>query len=44
MGPNRLPSFVYPTPCIQMNYLVVLLFLYIIFGLMILMNYDHVSL
>jgi hypothetical protein len=24
MGPDRLPSFVYPTPCIQMKYWVVL--------------------
>jgi hypothetical protein len=41
MGPNRLPSFVYLTPCKLMNYWVVLLFLYLVFGLMILMNYDH---
>jgi hypothetical protein len=30
MGPNRLPSFVYPTPCKQMNYWVVLLLLYLV--------------
>jgi hypothetical protein len=42
MGPNRLPSFVYPTPCIQMNYWVALLLLYLILGLMVPMNYDHV--
>jgi hypothetical protein len=44
MGPNRLPSFVYPTLCIQMIYWVVLLLLFLVFGLMILMDYDHVSL
>jgi hypothetical protein len=32
MGPNRLPSFVYHTPCIQMNYLVVLLLFYLVLG------------
>jgi hypothetical protein len=41
MGPNRFTSFVYPTPCIQMDYWVVLLVLYQIFGLMLYMNYDH---
>jgi hypothetical protein len=41
MGPNRLPSFVYPTPCKQMNYWVVLLLLYVVLGLMLYMNYDH---
>jgi hypothetical protein len=44
MGPNRLPSFVYPTPCIHMNYWVVLLLLYMILGLMIHMKYDRVLL
>jgi hypothetical protein len=37
MGPNRLPSFVYTTPYIEMNS-------WVFFRLMILMNYDHVSL
>jgi hypothetical protein len=41
MGPNRLPSFVYLTPCIQMNYWVVLLLLYLVWGLIRYMNYDH---
>jgi hypothetical protein len=41
MGPNRLPNFVYPTPCKQMNYWVVLLLFHLVFGLMIYMNYDH---
>jgi hypothetical protein len=36
MGSNRLGSFVYPTPCIQMNYCVVLLVLYLVFALIIL--------
>jgi hypothetical protein len=44
MGPNKLPNLVYPTPCIQMNYWVVLLLLYIVLGLMSLMIYDHVPL
>ena len=35
MGPNRLPSLVYPASCIQMNYLVVLLLFYLRFGLML---------
>jgi hypothetical protein len=42
MGPNRLPSFVYPTPCKQMNYRIVLLLLYLVLGLILYMNYDHV--
>jgi hypothetical protein len=42
MGPNRLLSLVYRTLCIQMNYWVALLLIYLVFGLMILMNYDHV--
>jgi hypothetical protein len=41
MGPNWLPSFVYPTPCIQMNYCVVLLLFYLIEGLILYMKYDH---
>jgi hypothetical protein len=41
MRPNRLPSFVYPTPCKQMNYSVVLLFLYLVLGLILYLNYDH---
>jgi hypothetical protein len=41
MGPNRLPSIVYPTPCKHMNYWVVLLLLYLVLGLMLCMNYDH---
>jgi hypothetical protein len=40
MGPNRLPSFVYPTPCIQMNYLVALLLLYLILRFILYMNHD----
>jgi hypothetical protein len=44
MGPNRLPSFVYPTPCKQMNYWVGLLLLYLILGLMLYLKYDHVPL
>jgi hypothetical protein len=44
MRPNRLPSFVYPTPCIQINYWVVLLLLYMILGLMLFMIRDHVLL
>jgi hypothetical protein len=44
MGPNRLPSFVYPTPCIQMNYWVVLLLLYLVLGVITFMNYHHVLL
>jgi hypothetical protein len=39
MGPNRLLSFVYPTPCKQMNYWVVLLLLYLVLGLMVYMIY-----
>jgi hypothetical protein len=42
MGPNRLPCLVYHVPHIQMNYWVVLLLLYIVLGLMLHMNYDHV--
>jgi hypothetical protein len=34
-------SLVYPTPRIQMNYLVVLLFLYLVLRLILHMNYDH---
>jgi hypothetical protein len=43
MGPNKLPSFVYPTPCIETNYWVLLLVLYLVFRLMILMIHvgDH---
>jgi hypothetical protein len=41
MGPNRLPSFVYPTPCKQMNYRVVLLSFYLVLGLILYMNYDY---
>jgi hypothetical protein len=44
MGPNRLPSFVYPIPSIQMHYWVVLLVLYLVLELMILMMHDHVPL
>jgi hypothetical protein len=40
MGPNRLSSFVYPTPCIQMNYWVVLLLLYLILGVILYVNHD----
>jgi hypothetical protein len=40
MGPNRLPIFVYPTPCKQLNYWVVLLLLYLVLGLTLYMNYD----
>jgi hypothetical protein len=38
------PSFVHPTPCKQMNYWVDLLLLYLVLGLMLYMNYDHVPL
>jgi hypothetical protein len=41
MGPNRLPSFVYPIPCKQMNFWVVLRLLYLVLELMLYMNYDH---
>jgi hypothetical protein len=41
MRPNRLSSFVSPTPCIRINYWVVLLLLYMILGLMLYINYDH---
>jgi hypothetical protein len=41
MEPNRLPSFVYPTPCIQMNYWVVSLLLYLVEGLILYLNHDH---
>jgi hypothetical protein len=41
MRPNRLRSFVYPTPCKQINYWVVLLLLYLVLGLILYMNYDH---
>jgi hypothetical protein len=36
------PSFVYPTPCRQMNCWVDLLLRYLILGLMLHLNYDHV--
>jgi hypothetical protein len=41
MGPNRLPSFIYPTPCKQMNYWVVLLLLYLVLGLILYLNLEH---
>jgi hypothetical protein len=41
MGPNRLPSFDHPIPCIQMNYCVVLLLLYLVLDLILYLNYDH---
>jgi hypothetical protein len=41
MRPNRLSSFVYRTPCIEMNYWVVLLLLYLVLRLMLPTNYDH---
>jgi hypothetical protein len=41
MGPNRLPSLF--NLHIAHNYWIVLLLLYLIFKLMIFMNYDHVS-
>jgi hypothetical protein len=44
MGPNRLPSFDYPTPCKQMNYWVDWLLLYLVLGLMLYLNYDHAPL
>jgi hypothetical protein len=40
--PIGFPSIVYPTPCKQMNFLVVLLLLYLVLGLMLHLNYDHV--
>jgi hypothetical protein len=36
------PSFVYPIPCKQLNYWVVLLLHYMVLGLMLHLNYDHV--
>jgi hypothetical protein len=36
------PSFVYPTPCRQMNYWLDLLLLYLVLGLMLHLNYGHV--
>jgi hypothetical protein len=44
MEPDRLPGFIYSAYCIQMNYWIVLLLLYLVFGLIILMNYGHVLL
>jgi hypothetical protein len=41
MGPNELPSFVYPASYVQMNYWVVLLLLYLVLKLMLYMNYGH---
>jgi hypothetical protein len=41
MGQNRLPSFVHPTTCKQMNYLVALLLLYLVSGLILYLDYDH---
>jgi hypothetical protein len=41
MGPNQLPSLVYPTPYIQMNYWIVLLLLYLVEGSTLYLNYDH---
>jgi hypothetical protein len=41
MGPNRLPSFVHPTLCIQMNFWVVLLLLYLVLGAILYVNHDH---
>jgi hypothetical protein len=35
------PSFVHPTPCKKMNYWVILLFLYLVLGLILYLNYDH---
>jgi hypothetical protein len=36
------PSFSYPIPCKQLNYWVDLLLLYLVLGLMLRLNYDHV--
>jgi hypothetical protein len=36
------PSFVFPTPYRQMNYWIDLLLLYLVLGLMLHLNYDHV--
>ena len=36
------PSIVYPPPCKQMNYWVDLLLFYLVLGLMLHLNYDHV--
>jgi hypothetical protein len=41
MGTNRLPSFVYPTPYIRMNYWVVLLLLNLVLGVILYVNHDH---
>jgi hypothetical protein len=32
MGPNSTPRLVYPTPCLPLNFWVVLLFLYLVMG------------
>jgi hypothetical protein len=37
-----IPSIDYPTACKHMNYWVDLLLLYLVLGLMLQMNYDHV--
>jgi hypothetical protein len=44
MGPNRLPSLVTLHLVYKMNYWVVLLVLYLVFGLMVLMIHDHIPL
>jgi hypothetical protein len=36
------PSFVFPSPCRQKNYWVDLLLLYLVLGLLLHLNYDHV--
>jgi hypothetical protein len=40
--PIGFPSIVYPTPCKQENYWVDLLLLYLVLGLMLHLNYNHV--
>jgi hypothetical protein len=44
MEPNRLPNLVYLTPCILMNYWVVLILIYLVLGLILHINYNHVLL
>jgi hypothetical protein len=46
MVPNRLPRFVFSIPCLYLVYCfwVDLLVLYLVFGIMILMDHNHVLL
>jgi hypothetical protein len=40
MGHNRFPRLVYTTPCLPLNFWVVLLLLFLVLGLIL--HYDHV--